>query len=62
MTGGATVGIQGEEQRGKDAALGGTGAHGPGVRHVSPATHAASCQTGSQACSAGRACPVAEPG
>ena len=32
MTGGAAVGVQGEEQRGKDAALRRSGADGPGVR------------------------------
>lgn len=32
MTGGAAVGLQGEEQKGMDAALRGTGADGPG-RH-----------------------------
>src|SRR4029434_466346 len=32
VTGGAAVGVQGEEKRGKNAALRGTGADGPGVR------------------------------
>ncbi len=34
MTGSAVVGIQREEQRGKDAAWRGTGADGPGVRDI----------------------------
>ena len=42
VPGGAAVGVQGEEQRGKDAALRGTGADGQ--RRVSPASRAASCQ------------------
>ena len=46
VTGGAAVGIQREEQRGKNTALGGTGADGPGFS-VYPASRAASCQTGS---------------
>ncbi len=34
VTGGAAVGVQGEEQRGKNAALRGTSADGPGVREL----------------------------
>ena len=34
MTGDAAVGVQGEEQRGKDAALRRSGADGPGVRDL----------------------------
>ncbi|KAF7651031.1 hypothetical protein LDENG_00117000, partial [Lucifuga dentata] len=40
MTGGAAVGVQGEEQRGKDAALWGSGADGPGVRDMLTQPHA----------------------
>ncbi len=48
MTGGAAVGLQGEEQRGMNTALRGTGGNGPGGhRQVSLASHAASCHTGS---------------
>jgi len=39
VTGGAAVGAQGEEQRGKNAALRGTSADGPGVRDVFPQPH-----------------------
>ncbi len=34
MTGDAAVGIQGEEQRGKDAALRGASDDSPGVKHI----------------------------
>ncbi|KAF7642881.1 hypothetical protein LDENG_00249260, partial [Lucifuga dentata] len=39
MTGGAAVGVQGEEQRRKDAALRGSGADGPGVRDMLTQPH-----------------------
>ena len=39
VTGGAAVGEQGEEQRGKNAALWGTGADGSRVRNVFPQLH-----------------------
>ena len=39
VTGGAAVGVQGEEKRGKNAALRGTGADGPGVRDMFSQPH-----------------------
>lgn len=39
LTVGAAIGVQGEEQRGKDMALGGTGADGSGVRDVFSQLH-----------------------
>ncbi len=39
MTGGAAVSVQGEEQRGKNAALRGSGADGPRVRDMFPQLH-----------------------
>lgn len=39
MTGGAAVGVQGAEQRRKDAALRGTGADGLGARDMFPQLH-----------------------
>ena len=40
VTGGAAVGVQGEEKRGKNAALRATGAYSPGVRDMLPQPHA----------------------
>ncbi len=39
MTGGSAVCVQGDEQRGKNAALRGTGADGPGVQDMFPYLH-----------------------
>lgn len=58
MTKGAAVGVQGEDRRRKDTALGGSSADGQRIGDVSPASCADSCQTGP--ISAGRACLAAE--